>query len=68
MDSNLETQLHEKGSLKPREWDYTPYLAVENAAVMRNDLIALFHDNAFGIDVDVRALGFFFFRPLSDLL
>jgi len=34
-----------------------------NAMLMRKDLIAAFHNNAFGIDVDVRPS----FTPFSDL-
>jgi len=45
--------------LSPRTLDssvFGPYISVSNMGLMRKDLITLFHDNAFGIDVDVRPM------------
>ena len=43
----------------PEDYDPKLYITISNAVVMQKDLIPLFLDNAFGIDVDVRDMHFF---------
>ena len=49
--------------MHPQYWDnHSGISKPSNAMLMRKDLLAAFHDNAFGIDVDVRP-NFTLLRP-----